>query len=181
VSYVAVTRSLTTLTLLAGALGILLLVLLALPQGRARLARELRGWDGRLLWAAWVVAAVATGGSLYYSEVAGFLPCILCWYQRIAMYPLVFVVGVGAATGDARAWRYGLPLAVVGLAIAAYHIALQFRPALDVGLCAADIPCSARYIAAFGFVSIPVMAAAAFLLIAALLLTARIARDPGGD
>lgn len=173
--FAAVSRSLSSLSLLAMASGALLLVVWLLPAGRARLRHELAGRQRTLLGLALLVAAVSTGGSLYYSEVAGFVPCVLCWYQRIAMYPLVAVLGVATLVSDSRAWRYGLPLSLPGLAVAVYHVTIQFRPALDVGTCSAEAPCTARYVNEFGFVSIPVMAGAGFLLISALLLTLRTA------
>ncbi|MDZ7780520.1 MAG: disulfide bond formation protein B [Gemmatimonadota bacterium] len=111
------------------------------------------------------------------------MPCVLCWYQRIAMYPLVVVLGVGMVRGDASVWRYGLPLAVIGAGIAAYHVGIQLQPALDVGVCSAGASCTGRYLNVFGFVSIPVMAGGAFLLVASLMaLVAWIERgaaDPG--
>ena len=120
-----------------------------------------------------ISTALAMGGSLYLSEVAGLLPCLLCWYQRIAMYPLVLVLGVGVLRGEAGAWRYAVPLSVVGLCISLYHVALQLQPALDVVTCDTGAPCSVRYLAVFGFVSIPWMAGGAFLLITALMLAVR--------
>ncbi len=164
-----ITSTLAILSLLAGGIGLVLLISLLFPGGRARLAQELKGQERLAIGAAWVVALVASGGSLYYSEGAGFVPCLLCWYQRIAMYPLVLVLGAGALFADRHVIRYGLPLTVVGLLIALYHVGIQFQPALDAGVCTAGVPCSARYIAIFGFVSIPVMAAGGFLLIAGLL------------
>jgi disulfide bond formation protein DsbB len=112
-------------------------------------------------------------GSLYFSDVVGFIPCLLCWYQRIAMYPIVFVLGVGLLKRDPTAWRFALPLPLLGLVISLYHVALQYRPNLEILSCEIGVPCSARYVAVFGFVSIPVLAAAAFLLIAVLLFTVR--------
>ena len=177
---VTVSRSLAALSLLAGGLGILLLLGLALPRVRERIARELEGEVRLLLGVAWLAAVVSTVGSLYLSSMVGFVPCVLCWYQRIAMYPLVLVVGVGALTADHRTWRFALPLSVAGGATAVYHILLQFRPALDVGACSPDVPCTLRYLYVFGFVSIPVMALGGFLLISALLVAAQVAR-PGED
>jgi disulfide bond formation protein DsbB len=127
------------------------------------------------------VALVATAGSLYFSEVAHLTPCSLCWYQRIAMYPLALVLGVGAVRADLAVWRYALPLAAVGLLIAGYHVALEWRPTLDVGVCSTGVPCSVRYFAAFGFVSIATMSAAAFLLILALLLLLRVLDRGAGE
>ncbi|MDP8932068.1 MAG: disulfide bond formation protein B [Actinomycetota bacterium] len=119
---------------------------------------------------AWLVAATATLGSLYYSEVAGLIPCELCWYQRIAMYPLAVVLGVAALRGDLRARAYALPLSIAGLVLAAYHYWLQLKPGRGPSVCSADVPCSAMLVREFGFVSIPFMAACGFAAITALLL-----------
>ncbi len=169
----AVNNTLASLALAGGAAGLMVLAMMAMARGRAFLQGEVWGHGRLLLALAWSVSVVATAGSLYYSEVVGFVPCLLCWYQRIAMYPLVFVLGVATLSGDARAWRYALPLSLVGLLIAAYHVTIQFRPAVEVLACADDVPCTARYVSAFGFVSIPVMAGAGFILISALVLSAR--------
>jgi disulfide bond formation protein DsbB len=180
-NFVAVTQSLASLALLSGVAGLALLLALAVPASRRALAARIEGEERGLVGLAAAVALVASAGSLYYSEVVGFVPCVLCWYQRIAMYPIVLVLGVGAIRKDPNAWAYGLPLSVVGLAIALYHVTIQFRPALDVGACGTGVPCTGRYLAIFGFVSIPVMAAGGFLLISGLLLTAWAGHRRGGD
>ena len=82
---------------------------------------------------AFVVAMLATIGSLYFSEVAHFDPCRLCWYQRIAMYPLVVVLGIAAVRRDADVGLYVRALAGIGALISAYHLALEWIPALDTG------------------------------------------------
>ncbi len=181
-NFVALTQSMATLSLVAGAMGIGLLVALLLPPLRRPLLAAASGSENLLVGAAAATAFLASAGSLYYSEVVGFVPCILCWYQRIAMYPLVLVLGVGALRRDRAAWTYGVPLAAVGLLIALYHITIQFRPALDVGVCTAGVSCTARYLAIFGFVSIPVMAAGAFFLVLGLLALAATSQraDPAG-
>jgi len=173
--YVGITNSLGGLALLALAGASVLLVLLLVPATRARLAGELAGEERGLLAAAWLVATTAMGGSLYFSEVVGFTPCPLCWYQRIAMYPLVLILGVAMVTKDGRAWRYVLPLAGVGGLIALYHIAIQLQPELNIGVCTPEAPCSVRHVAAFGFISIPVMSAIAFLSIGVCVVAARAA------
>jgi disulfide bond formation protein DsbB len=169
----SVSRFLGILTLAALALGAVLLAILAVPAGRRRVAREVEGAEQVLLSLAAVVALMATTGSLYFSEVVGFTPCLLCWYQRIAMYPLVPVLGVAAVARDREVGRYALPLSVAGLLVATYHVAIQFRPTLDVVTCTSEAPCTARYLAVFGFISIPVMASGAFLLVTALLIALR--------
>lgn len=169
-NFATVSRSLGLMTLLALLGAGILLALLVVPAGRAWLRRELAGEVRSLLGLALLVASVATGGSLYLSEVVGFAPCLLCWYQRIAMYPLVLILGVGLLRGDRNAWWYALPVSVGGFLVSGYHVMIQFRPALDAGMCAADVPCTLRYLSIFGFISIPWMAGAAFLLISALLM-----------
>lgn len=121
------------------------------------------------LWMAWLVALVATVGSLVYSEVIHFIPCRLCWFQRIAMYPLSVVLLVGAIRREVVAKYYALPLAVIGLGISIWHYVVQLYPSLEGGACDPNNPCSARYVEVFGFVSIPFMAGAGFMVIAVLL------------
>ncbi|MEL6890080.1 MAG: disulfide bond formation protein B [Actinomycetota bacterium] len=113
------------------------------------------------------LAAGATAGSLYYSEVADFVPCDYCWYQRIAMYPLVFVLGIAAIRGDRGAMYTAVPIAGIGLGIAIYHFQLQLFP--DQGsACNLFAPCTQQWVDEFGFVSIPFMAGSAFFAIVAL-------------
>jgi disulfide bond formation protein DsbB len=124
---------------------------------------------------AWIVALVASLGSLYLSEIAHYEPCTLCWLQRIAMYPLVAILGVGMLQGGRMVRWYALPLAGIGAGIAAYHALLQRVPGLQGATsCSAEAPCNFMWVREFGFVSIPVMALAGFLLIAALLFIAAI-------
>ncbi len=172
-NFVGITHSLGGLVILALLGAVALLGLLLTGGGRLRLRNELAGETRVLLGIGALTAAVSMGGSLYFSEVVGFTPCVLCWYQRIAMYPLVLVLGIAAWRRDAGIWRYVLPIAGVGLIISIYHNLIQFRPALDIGTCTPDASCTARHVAAFGFVSIPFMAGAGFLLIGALMLTLR--------
>lgn len=174
-SFAAVATSLGGFTLLALVMAFGLLALHVTAGGRAILAREVADQERTLLGVALLISAIAMVGSLYFSEVVGFTPCLLCWYQRIAMYPLVLVLGVAVLQADRAVWRYAAPLAGAGLLIAVYHNLLQHRPALDVLTCSADAPCTLRYLAVFGFISIPFMAGAAFLAILALVLTARLA------
>ena len=119
---------------------------------------------------AWLVALVATVGSLIYSEVIGFIPCKLCWYQRIAMYPLSVILLIGALRKETLARIYALPLALIGLAISIYHYSIQVWPTLDAGACDPNLSCSSRWVEVFGFISIPFMAGAGFTLIAVLLI-----------
>jgi disulfide bond formation protein DsbB len=161
-----VTTFLAILTAVAAA-GVVVVAALTVT-GRLGPARSMLGSTS--LWLAFVIALVATSGSLYLSEVARFTPCTLCWYQRIAMYPLVIILGIAAWRGDRGVRRYVVPLATVGAVIAAYHVALQRLPGLPSGTCSLDVPCTAIYVERFGFVTIPFMALIAFLSILALLV-----------
>ncbi len=131
--------------------------------------RHLRPYADLLLPLAFAIALTSTLGSLYYSGIAHFRPCRLCWWQRIMMYPLVPVLGVAMLRRDAKAALGGLPLALGGLGYSLYHTQLRWFPG-DSTTCDADAPCAAVWVDTFGFVSIPFMAAAAFLAITALLI-----------
>ena len=122
---------------------------------------------------AWIVATACTLGSLYLSEIAHLVPCRLCWYQRIAMYPLVVLLGIAAVRVDLRgARRYAIPLAVVGAVISTYHYQLERFPNQPTLSCGLEVPCSVPVVNVWGFASVPFMALSGFLLIATLLTIA---------
>lgn len=121
-----------------------------------------------LAYVAWVQALIATAGSLYFSEVMRLPPCVLCWYQRIAMYPLVVVLAVAIVLRETRLRAYALPLSLTGLAISAYHNLLYYGVIPEgISTCMAGVSCTARQIEWFGFVTIPLMALIAFSVISA--------------
>lgn len=124
------------------------------------------------LWLGSFIAAVSMVGSLYYSEVAEFAPCDLCWYQRITMYPLAVILGIAAYRKDVGIRRYTYPLVVIGAVIAAYQYVLQIRPSLESGFCGVDASCTERYIWQFGFISFPFMSLIGFVMIGTLLYIA---------
>lgn len=130
---------------------------------------ELRGKS--LLFAAWLIALLGVAGSLFFSEVMQYPPCVLCWYQRIALYPLVLTIGAGIAFGDRRVVRYSLPLAVAGLIIAVYHNLLYYA-VIPEGItpCTEGVPCNAVQIELLGFITIPLMALVGFTGVTACLL-----------
>ncbi|MDT3424771.1 disulfide bond formation protein DsbB [Paenibacillus forsythiae] len=126
------------------------------------------------LYLAWLVALVATAGSLYLSEVLKYEPCKLCWFQRIFMYPQVFLLGIATYRGDRRVIPYVLPLCAAGGSISLYHYAEQKIPALgSVIPCTVGVPCSKDYLNFFGFITIPLLALTAFTLIFLLLWNGR--------
>jgi disulfide bond formation protein DsbB len=127
----------------------------------------------RAVWLAFLVALITTLGSLYLSEVAHFVPCVLCWYQRICMYPLALVLLIGGMRRDRDVWVYVLPPAVVGLGFSVYHTQLQAFPRQHGPFCKIAEPCTVRYVWEFGFVSIPFMALTAFAFIIVMMLLLR--------
>lgn len=126
------------------------------------------------LYAAWLMALVGTVGSLFFSEVMLYPPCVLCWYQRIALYPLVIVIATGIFTRDSGVFRYSMPLCLIGLAIAFYHNLLYYGIVPEaITPCTEGIPCNAKQIELLGFITIPLMALGGFAAIAVCLLLAR--------
>lgn len=146
------------LTLFAGWAG--MIAILVVPSLRSRVAPY-------ALWLAGAVAIGATVGSLWFSEGAGFIPCKLCWYQRIAMYPLAVILPMAAIRRDRPIFKYVLVLAGIGIAIAAYHVWIQLFPE-DSNFCTIADPCTAKWVEAFGWLTIPQMAGLSFGLIIAL-------------
>lgn len=128
------------------------------------------GWT--LIFSAWLIATVSTLAALFLGEVMGYVPCVLCWYQRIAMFPLVLVLAAGLFPFDTRVVRYALPLALAGLGLALFHLALTagWIPE-NLKPCQQGVPCSNIPVVWFGFVTIPLLSVVSFSLIAGLLLT----------
>ncbi|QUG40400.1 disulfide bond formation protein B [Psychrobacillus sp. INOP01] len=120
---------------------------------------------------AWITSIIAMVGSLFFSERMGFIPCTLCWYQRILMYPLVIFLGIAFYQNDAKVYKYILPLSVIGMLVSSYHYALQKIPSLsEFSACTNGVPCSGQYINLFGFVTIPFLALIAFTFITGMML-----------
>lgn len=120
-----------------------------------------------------VVAAVCTAGSLYLSEVAEFVPCRLCWYQRAAMYPLVIILGAAAATRWRGVRPYAAAVATGGAIISIYHLVLERYPSLESSSCDPANPCSLIWVKRFGYMTIPAMALSGFALILTLLVVSQ--------
>ncbi|MEK7575094.1 MAG: disulfide bond formation protein B [Patescibacteria group bacterium] len=122
-----------------------------------------------------VVALVATLGSLTYSDLIGYNPCKLCWFQRIAMYPSVILLGMAIHRKSREIIDYILTLSVVGAIIAGYHYLMQIgvAPALPCSAVGYSASCSERFVMEFGYITIPMMALTAFLMIIILILVAK--------
>jgi disulfide bond formation protein DsbB len=171
-------RFFTVLTLVANVavLGLALVWLAArvAPSARPLRDRLVGSLGPQAVPLAFVVAAVTTAGSLYYSEVQHFTPCVLCWYQRICMYPLVPILAVGALRRDHSVRLYAAPFVVVGAPISLYHWLVERVDALsDSVACSAGAPCSVPYFEELGYVTLAFMAMSGFVLIGALLLVDR--------
>lgn len=173
--------SFTVLTFVAN-VGVLLLGVLALAArlggaGRRLFDLVVRFVAPRARVLALGVAAVATLGSLYYSEIEGLLPCDLCWYQRICMYPLTAILAVGVLRRDRTVLWYAAPFVAIGAPLALYHWLVERVPSLsDSTSCSIVAPCAVPYFEELGYVTLAFMDLSAFLLIGALLLIGR-ARD----
>ena len=146
---------------------VLLALRLATPSTFGDLREALRG-SGTALGGA--VAVVATAGSLWFSKGAHFPPCELCWYQRIAMYPLSVILPLSAWRRDLSIRLYAIVLAGAGLSVSAWHNLIETFPSLDTGGCDPTNPCTLRWVAGLGFWTIPRMAFVAFCLVLAALL-----------
>ena len=158
---------------IAGALAAAALVVgLILPSARARIVAVLGG-SGTSLAAG--VALIAMLGSLWFSEFAEFPPCELCWYQRIAMYPLVVVLGVAAWRGERSTRFIAFVLAGAGLAVNTWHNAIETNPDLAGGTCDPTNPCTLRWVEGLGFWTIPRLATVCFVLILVLTVIDHIA------
>ena len=132
---------------------------------------ENRAWW--LLFLCWLIAGIATLGSLFFSEVLGLEPCVLCWYQRIAMFPLVPILAIGLYKQDLYSVRYALPLAGAGTLIALYHF-LLYTGFVPKGMqpCGRGLSCADVKLELAGFLTIPLMSLLAFSLILVLLVAA---------
>lgn len=120
---------------------------------------------------AWIQAILATLGSLFFSEILNYPPCVLCWYQRIAIYPLVFILGIAYFKKDSNVSQYVLPLLVVGWGISIFHNLLYWKILPEAAApCQAGISCTTKYVEYFGFVTIPFLAFLAITTIIVLVV-----------
>jgi disulfide bond formation protein DsbB len=148
---------------------------------RETLLRLARFVGPQAVLVAWIVAIVTTLGSLYYSEHAGFIPCELCWYQRILMYPLVIVLGVGWLRRDPKAWTTAAPFVVLGAPLSLYHWLVERVPAFaESSSCSVVAPCTAPYFEKLGFVTLAWMCMSSFLLIGTMLALSVAGQRHGG-
>jgi disulfide bond formation protein DsbB len=153
----------------------LLLMGLAWLLGVRSVGWVVREWvEGYELWFAFLVSAIATGGSLFFSEIAHFVPCELCWFQRICMYPLSIVTLLAAVANDRRVARYLLPLPLVGSGVSVYHLLVENGVVEQARACLISAPggCATKWIDEFGYMTIPTLALTGFALCFAFLVLA---------
>lgn len=131
-------------------------------------------WRNYTLYFAWIVSMIATLGSLFFSEILGFIPCELCWYQRIMMYPLCIILGIATFYNEKNMKKYVLPISVIGGSISLYHYAIQKIPGVsEINPCVQGVPCNVDYINWFGFITIPFLALIAFSFITLFMVLTR--------
>ena len=145
--------------------------LAALAGVRAPLQAARRALWGYELWAAFAISAIATGGSLFFSEIAHFVPCELCWFERICLFPLSIITLLAALAADYRIARYLLPLPLAGAGISIYHLLIERGVVGQSTTCLVSAPggCATKWIDEFGYVTIPVIALTGFLLLLGVL------------
>jgi len=163
--------ALLALLAVAGAGGLVVARLLAPRSATAAAVVDTFAGPGLAFGA--VVAAACMAGSLYFSDVADFIPCTLCWYQRIAMYPLVPLLGIAAWRRDPGVRLYGIVIAALGAPISIYHILLERDIIHESGACDPANPCNIVWVKRLGYLTIPTMALSGFALIITLLALSR--------
>lgn len=156
--------SLLALAAVAGAA--IVLVARLVGRGRNGVTDDIvRLADDYGLWIAALIAVTSTAGSLYFSEVANYVPCQLCWFQRIAMYPLAVILPIAAVRRDRSVRWYVVPVAVIGAAVSTYHYLIEWRPSLEGGACGVGPSCADIWFRELGFVTLAFMALCGFLSI----------------
>jgi len=118
------------------------------------------------LFLGWITAMIATLGSLFFSEVMYFPPCVMCWYQRICMYPLTLILGVALFSTDKSVFKYAIPLILSGLFFAIYHNLLYYGIVPESAApCSQGVSCTSDYINWFGFITIQLLSLIAFVFV----------------
>ena len=123
-----------------------------------------------ILFLCWLIVSLSTAGSIFFSSVMEFAPCVLCWYQRICLFPLIVILGAGLISFDNNVVKYSLPLAVLGWLTALYHTLLYSGVIPEnIQPCSQGVSCTEEYIDLFGFITIPMLSLLTFSIIIMLL------------
>jgi disulfide bond formation protein DsbB len=173
----------TLLALVAGGGAVLLIVSRLLARTSPLARGVVDGFASVNLWLAFLVAGTSMGGSLYFSEVADYVPCQLCWFQRIAMYPLAVLLLVAALRGDQCVRWYAVPIAALGAIVSTYHYLIEWKPSLEGGACGFGPSCADIWFRELGFVTLAMMALCGFVAVIVLttLTPPRTATALAGD
>lgn len=124
-----------------------------------------------ILFLCWLLVSLSTSISVFFSSVMEFEPCVLCWYQRISLFPLILILGAGLVAFDKSVVKYSLPLAIAGWLVALYHTLLYSGIIPEsIQPCSQGVSCTEKYIELFGFITIPMLSLLCFSTIIALLL-----------
>lgn len=127
-----------------------------------------------LLLGAWTLALLSMAGSLYFSEIVHYPPCVLCWWQRIFLYPLVFLIPIGIYKKDRNISAYVWPLSLIAMLFGIYHNLLYYHVLPEAAApCALGVSCTTEYVEYFGFIGIPLLALMASTGITVLALMHR--------
>lgn len=169
-------QALPFFVVLSQALSLLLLASILVFVFSNKVSRIVEFAGKRAIFFSLVAALAATLGSLFYSEVVGFVPCELCWYQRILMYPQALILAVALWKNERGVAAYVLPMSVIGIFVSSYHYLLQIGvfPAPSCSAVGFSVSCAQTYTMAFGYITIPMMALSAFLNIAFFFLAQEI-------
>lgn len=162
------TRLLSWATILGIPLALFLLAAIFRKNADAGAAgRLVKFLKERALLFSFLLALVSTIGSLFYSNIIGFAPCLLCWWQRIFLYPQVVILGVALSAKSKNWWQYTIPLSALGAATAAYNSYLQFggNPLVPCSASGVASDCARVYFLEYGYVTIPTMALTVFALL----------------
>jgi disulfide bond formation protein DsbB len=170
----SVTTLLSLATILADIACVVLLFIILSPVKEEGAGRRIANWFGRhSIWLAFTVCAASLAGSIFYSGVAGFPPCELCWWQRIFLYPQAVLLAIAYFTDDEHIHKYSIALSSLGFVVSAYNVWLQFG-GTSIGPCAATgVSCSLRYFLEFGYITLPTMSLTAFGLLLVIMLFRR--------
>jgi disulfide bond formation protein DsbB len=167
----SVTNIASFLTVLADIAAVILFVIFITPLKEAGTGEKIARWVGRhSIWLAFTVCAASIAGSIFYSSIAGFAPCELCWWQRIFLYPQAILLAIAYFTDDEHIHKYIIALSSFGFAIAAYNVYLQFGGEGIAPCAVGGVSCSLRYFLEFGYVTIPTMSLTAFGLLIVIML-----------
>ena len=164
------------ITVLADIVAVIALIIFVTPLKEAGAGEKTARWIGRhSIWLAFTVCVASFAGSIFYSGIAGFAPCELCWWQRIFLYPQAILLAIAYFTDDEHIHKYSIALSSFGFVIAAYNVWLQFggESVVPCAATAGAVTCSFRYFLEFGYITLPTMSLTAFGLLLVIMLFRR--------